>query len=331
MFTTRPDTIFGASFVAVAADHPIAQAVGGGESRSRGVHRAVQAGRHHRGRARNAGEARLRHRADARRIRLIRLGELPVYIANFVLMDYGTGAVFGVPAHDQRDFEFAQQIRPADPPRRLRRRQDRSRISPMPKPISGPGTLVNSHFLDGMDVEDAKRAVIRRAEAGGWGNRARPSSACATGASAASVTGARRSRSSIATRAARCRCRAINCRWCCPRMSASTSPATRSTAIRPGSMSHCPKCGGAGAARDRHARHVRRFVVVFHPLRQPARGQAVRPRSGRAMAAGRAVYRRGRACDPALALCALLDARAQAYRTCSTWPSRSPGCSPRAW
>ena len=73
-----------------------------------------------------------------------------------------------------------------------------------------------------------------------------------------------------------------------------------------------PQMRRRGAARDRHARHFRRFQLVFHPLRQPAGRPAVRPRRGREMAAGRPIYRRGRACDPPPALRPLLDPRARA-------------------
>ena len=95
--------------------------------------------------------------------------ELPVYIANFVLMDYGTGAIFGVPGARPARFRVRHQIRPADPARGRRRRAEDA-----DKPIdgeaeSGDGVLVNSRFLDGMDVESAKAAVIARAEAEGWG------------------------------------------------------------------------------------------------------------------------------------------------------------------
>jgi leucyl-tRNA synthetase len=93
-----------------------------------------------------------------------------VWIANFVLMEYGTGAIFGVPAHDQRDFEFATKydlpIRRSSLPR-LRMRTLRSATSAEP----GEGVLVNSRFLDGLSVEEAQDAVIRRAEEGGWGKR----------------------------------------------------------------------------------------------------------------------------------------------------------------
>ncbi len=167
VFTTRPDTIFGSSFVAVAADHPIAQALAAANPGAAAfVERCKQGGT-------TAAELetqeklgfdtglRAAHPFDP-------AWELPVYIANFVLMDYGTGAVFGVPAHDQRDFEFASKYRL--PIRRVV--SDGDETAPEfhdSEAYSGPGTLVNSHFLDGMDVADAKRAVIVRAEAGGWG------------------------------------------------------------------------------------------------------------------------------------------------------------------
>jgi leucyl-tRNA synthetase len=128
VFTTRPDTIFGASFVAVAADHPIAQA--------------------------------LAERYPD--------WSLPVYIANFVLMEYGTGAVFGVPAHDQRDLDFARKY--GLPVKRVvSQGEDDAALFTGDTAWTGAGTLCNSHFLDGMDVADAKREVIARAEAGGWG------------------------------------------------------------------------------------------------------------------------------------------------------------------
>ena len=107
VFTTRPDTIFGASFVAVAADHPIAQAVAAkdpkaaefiGECRTGGTSAAELETTEKKG-FRTSVEAV--HPLDPE-------WRLPVYIANFVLMEYGTGAIFGVPGHDQRDFEFAK-------------------------------------------------------------------------------------------------------------------------------------------------------------------------------------------------------------------------------
>jgi leucyl-tRNA synthetase len=167
VFTTRPDTIFGSSFVAIAADHPIAQRLASGSAEVQAfIERCKQGGT-------TAAELetqeklgfdtgiRAAHPFDSSL-------ELPLYIANFVLMDYGTGAVFGVPAHDQRDFEFATKYKL--PIRRVVSEGDKTDVSfADAEAYTGPGTLVNSHFLDGLDVADAKRAVIVRAEDGGWG------------------------------------------------------------------------------------------------------------------------------------------------------------------
>ena len=167
VFSTRPDTIFGASFIAVAADHPIAQAVGARDAQAAAFIELCKQG------GTTAAELETQeklgydtgitatHPFDP-------AWQIPVYIANFVLMDYGTGAVFGVPAHDQRDFEFATKYHL--PIRRVV--SDGDKTDPdftEAEAYSGPGTIVNSHFLEGMDVEDAKREVIVRAEAGGWG------------------------------------------------------------------------------------------------------------------------------------------------------------------
>jgi leucyl-tRNA synthetase len=167
VYTTRPDTIFGASFVAVAADHPLAQRVAADDPAAQAFIEECRRG------GTTAAELETQeklgfdtglkaaHPFDPS-------SQLPVYIANFVLMDYGVGAVFGVPAHDQRDFEFATKYKL--PIRRVV--SEGTKDAPEfdeAEAYTGPGTLVNSHFLDGMDVEDAKREVITRAEAGGWG------------------------------------------------------------------------------------------------------------------------------------------------------------------
>jgi leucyl-tRNA synthetase len=167
VFTTRPDTIFGASFVAVAADHPIARKVTEGHAAAADfVERCKRGGT-------TAAEIETQEKLGydtglTATHPLDNTIKLPVYIANFVLMEYGTGAVFGVPAHDQRDFEFATKY---DLPIR-RVVSDGDDTVPAytgTEAYTGPGTIVNSHFLDGMDIEEAKRAVITRAEADDWG------------------------------------------------------------------------------------------------------------------------------------------------------------------
>ncbi|MDG5488640.1 leucine--tRNA ligase [Sphingomonas sp. BGYR3] len=167
VFTTRPDTIFGSSFVAIAADHPIAQRLAAKDP-------AVQA---------FIDQCKLGGTTAAEIETQEKLGldtglrathpfdsewQLPVYIANFVLMDYGTGAVFGVPAHDQRDLDFARKY--ALPVRRVV--SDGDATDPVfdgNTAYTGTGALVNSRFLDGLSVDAAKRTVIDRAEAEGWG------------------------------------------------------------------------------------------------------------------------------------------------------------------
>ncbi|TPG20434.1 leucine--tRNA ligase [Sphingomonas koreensis] len=167
VFSTRPDTIFGASFVAVAADHPIAQAHAADNAEVAAfIARCKQGGTTA---AEIETQEKLGYNTGLKAIHPLDPSiELPVYIANFVLMEYGTGAVFGVPAHDQRDLDFARKY--GLPVRRVVSDGDETAPEfPGDEAYTGPGTIVNSHFLDGMDVEDAKRIVIRRAEQDGWG------------------------------------------------------------------------------------------------------------------------------------------------------------------
>ncbi|MCH7861210.1 MAG: leucine--tRNA ligase, partial [Proteobacteria bacterium] len=167
VYTTRPDTIFGASFIAVAADHPIAQKLAASNPEVGAFIELCKQG------GTTAAELETQEKLGfdtglTATHPFDNAWQVPVYIANFVLMDYGTGAVFGVPAHDQRDFEFARKY--SLPIRRVVSEGDKTAPEFRDaEAYTGPGTLVNSHFLDGMDVADAKRAVIQRAEEGGWG------------------------------------------------------------------------------------------------------------------------------------------------------------------
>ena len=109
IYTTRPDTLFGASFLALAPDHPIARAQAAKDRKLDGLHRGGAPHRHQRRGDRDRREDGLRHRPSCRPPARSRDRTLPVYVANFVLMEYGTGAIFGCPAHDQRDLEFARK------------------------------------------------------------------------------------------------------------------------------------------------------------------------------------------------------------------------------
>ncbi len=167
VYSTRPDTIFGASFVAIAADHPIARELAETNAEAAAFIERCKAG------GTTAAELetqeklgfdtgyRMQHPMDAS-------VTLPVYIANFVLMEYGTGAVMGVPAHDQRDLDFARKYGLSV----TRVVADGDTTDPVfegDTAYTGSGRLVNSGPLDGLDVEAAKAAVIARAESEGWG------------------------------------------------------------------------------------------------------------------------------------------------------------------
>ncbi|PZU58239.1 MAG: leucine--tRNA ligase [Sphingobium sp.] len=165
VYSTRPDTIFGASFVAIAADHPVAQRVAAGNADADAFIELCKAGGTTAAELETAEKLgfdtglSVAHPFDPD-------WHLPVFIANFVLMDYGTGAVMGVPAHDQRDLDFARKyMLPVE-----RVVAPEGDVAPIQnEAYTGPGRLVNSRFLDGMTVEDAKAAVIARAEGKGWG------------------------------------------------------------------------------------------------------------------------------------------------------------------
>ena len=159
VYTTRPDTLFGMSFLAIAPEHPLAAAVAARDAeaaafvavcRSKGTSEAVI----------ETGEKlgyptglSVRHPFDPAR-------EYPVWIANFVLMEYGTGAIFGCPAHDQRDLDFARKYGLPVVPVVLPPGEDASAFAVGDKAHDGPGRAINSGFLDGLEPDAAKTAAI---------------------------------------------------------------------------------------------------------------------------------------------------------------------------
>lgn len=165
VYTTRPDTIFGASFVAVAADHPLAQGIDSDDARDfialckKGGTTAAEL----------ETAEKLGFDTGITAKHPFTGADLPVFIANFVLMDYGTGAIMAVPGHDQRDFEFATKYG-LPIPRVVASSVDEAGKGFDGEAEAGEGVLVNSDFLDGMEVEDAKREIIRRIEQQGRGS-----------------------------------------------------------------------------------------------------------------------------------------------------------------
>jgi len=167
VFSTRPDTIFGASFIALAADHPLTQQLASQNSALAGFAEECKAG----GTTAAELETMEKKGFDTGLTVTHPLDpdwQLPVYVANFVLMDYGTGAVFGVPAHDQRDLDFARKY---DLPvkRVVSDGNATDAVFTGDEAYTGRGKIVNSAFLDGMTIEDAQQTVIDRAQSEGWG------------------------------------------------------------------------------------------------------------------------------------------------------------------
>jgi leucyl-tRNA synthetase len=167
VFTTRPDTIFGASFVAIASGHSLAQAIARTDPEAAEFVAECQRGGTSLAEIEAAEKKGYRTEVEAVHP-LDPEWRVPVYIANFVLMDYGTGALFGSPGHDQRDFEFATKY--GLPIRRV----VAASVEEGSQPVVGEadiitGVTVNSRFLDGLTTEQAIAEVIRRAEKSGWG------------------------------------------------------------------------------------------------------------------------------------------------------------------
>ena len=168
VFTTRPDTLYGMSFLALAPEHPLAAAVAArdpsaaafvAECRRMGTSEAVI-------------ETAEKHGYDTGlRVRhpFIEGATFPVWIANFVLMEYGTGAIFGCPAHDQRDLDFARKYGLSVTPVVLPPGADPARFTIGTEAYVGPGTIFNSGFMDGLEVDAAKRAAIEALEQRGIG------------------------------------------------------------------------------------------------------------------------------------------------------------------
>ena len=168
IFTTRPDTLYGASFVAVAPNHPLALAIAKDNTQAEAFLAECS--------ALGTSEAAI-EKAEKKGFLtdltvshpLIDGAELSIYIANFVLMDYGTGAIFGCPAHDQRDLDFARKYDCEVTPVVLPKDQDKQSFIIENEAYTGPGTLINSGDWDGLSVEEGKKIAIQALEALGCG------------------------------------------------------------------------------------------------------------------------------------------------------------------
>jgi leucyl-tRNA synthetase len=159
VFTTRPDTLFGATFMSLAPEHPMAKALLKGTDQEKEGLEFIDA---------ILKDDKINRMADDKEKKGVFTGryainpvngyQMPIFLANFVLMDYGTGAVMAVPAHDQRDFEFAKkyncELKIVIMPK------DGLELDTMTEAYTGAGKLVNSDCFDGTDNESAKKAIV---------------------------------------------------------------------------------------------------------------------------------------------------------------------------
>src|SRR6202049_4143733 len=170
IFTTRHDTLFGAKFMAIAPDHPLALAAAAKNSKL--AEFIAEAKRH--GTAQEIIDTAEKLGFDTG-IKAIHPFDpnwkLPVYVANFVLMEYGTGAIFGCPAHDQRDLDFVNKYGLGNTPVVCPPDVDPKTFIVTDTAYDGDGRMINSRFLDGMSIAEAKQEVARRLEKESRGNR----------------------------------------------------------------------------------------------------------------------------------------------------------------
>jgi leucyl-tRNA synthetase len=170
IFTTRHDTIFGATFMAISPEHPLAQQLA---KKDKALGAFIEDCR----KIGTSEEAMARAEKLGFDTGLVAVHpfkpdvKLPVYVANFILMGYGTGAIFGCPAHDQRDLDFARKYGRPVIPVVLPPGEDAKTFAIGEEAYLGEGTMTNSEFLDGLSIEDAKARIAGLIEERGLGKR----------------------------------------------------------------------------------------------------------------------------------------------------------------
>ena len=171
VFTTRQDTVYGATFVSIAVEHPSALALSQGTGQERAVKEFIDRIKQTSQAKRGAEEVEKEGVFSGAYCQNPFTGEqIPVYLANFVLMEYGTGAVMAVPAHDQRDFEFALKYRL---PIRVVIQPRGKHFIPeeLTEAYVDDGTMVNSGPFSGLSNMDGKEKIVAHVEQKGWGNK----------------------------------------------------------------------------------------------------------------------------------------------------------------
>jgi leucyl-tRNA synthetase len=168
VFSTRPDTLFGASFCAVSPNHPLATELAAKDPRLAAF--IAECNRIGTSQAALETAEKLGYDTGIQAIHPFDPEiRLPVYVANFVLMEYGTGAIFGCPGHDQRDLDFARKYGLKVVPVVAPRGTDAASMSIGSEAFTEDGVIINSRFLDGLDVETAKKRAIAKLKELGQG------------------------------------------------------------------------------------------------------------------------------------------------------------------
>ena len=158
IFTTRPDTIFGATFLALSPDHPISKSFLKNKEFENFKKECLKVGTTEEAMA-NAEKKGFKTDLYAKHP-FIKNKKIPIYFANFILMDYGTGAIFGCPAHDQRDFEFAKKYNIEI----IKVVSNSDNDKDLKEAYLGDGKIINSEFLNGLSVEKGKERIIKEVE-----------------------------------------------------------------------------------------------------------------------------------------------------------------------
>ena len=164
VFTTRPDTIFGATFCAVSTDHPLSKDIINRDSAAKKFVQECSFLNPEKEKKGFKTHLFVEHPFIEKKL-------LPVFLANFVLMEYGSGAIFGCPAHDQRDLEFANKYKLEVIPVILPEGKSKNKFKIATKAYVGEGNLINSSFLDSQNIEEAKKTVVEKLVVKGIGNK----------------------------------------------------------------------------------------------------------------------------------------------------------------
>ena len=328
VYTTRPDTLFGATFFVVAADSDLAAELAAGTSAQADFEAYLETVKQVSEIDRLSSErAKTGVFLQRYAINPVNGERIPVYAADYVLADYGTGAIMAVPAHDQRDWDFATAFglpivhgraaagRTSTTAQRVRRRRRRpstpasSTACARPRPSSAWSSLAGGEGpRHGRDQLPPARLADLAPALLGHADPDRP------------LPVVRRGR----------RCPTTSC--------PSTLPPTDGLDLSPKGQSPlaaaeawvnvpCPRCGGAGTARHRHDGHVRRLVVVLPALSSTRRAPTSRSTPSRRASGRRSTSTPAASRTRSCTCCT----RASSPRCCTTWAwststSRSPGC-----